>query len=320
FTLLAFLVFLASSYWVVPFLHLPSFFPFMLVLVVFFISVFLTINRAFLQGLTRFVHFSLSAILEVLLKLLVAIGLVFWGFKVNGALFGFLVGGVIAYFYTLVPLRFVLTGRQEEKIIPFKNKEFFSFALPVFFSTLAFTSLYTTDVVLVRHFLPGHESGFYAALSVLGKIIFFATSPMVAVAFPLISERHAKGVRYRHLLWVSFFIISLISFLAILLYFLFPQFIIKLLYGTPYLEAAPYLGFFAIFLSFYSLCFLLVNFFLSIGKTKVVAFPLIAGLLQIILIWFFHQSLWQIIFISIILLALLLVVLLLYCLQAIKKS
>jgi len=254
------------------------------------------------------------------LKLLIAIGLVFWGFKINGALFGFLVGGIVAYFYTLVPLRFVLASQQEEKTTNLKNKEFFRFALPVFFSTLAFTSLFTTDVILVRHFLPGHESGFYAALAVLGKIIFFVTSPIVAVAFPLISERHAKGARYRHLLWISFLLIGVVSFLATLIYFLWPQLMIKVLYGVPYLAAAPYLGFFAIFLSFYSLCFLMVNFFLSVGKTKAVILPLIAAVTQILFIWFFHQNLWQIIFISIFLLALLLISLLLYCLQVIKKS
>jgi len=318
FVLVFLLIFLILTPFIISFLHLNSSLPFILVLLAFFISVFLTINRAFLQGLLRFGYFSFSSILEIFLKLSVAIPLVIWGFKVNGALFGFLVGGIFGYLFTLIPLRWLFEKKNQK--LKMGKKKILSFTLPVFFSTLAFTSLYTSDVVLVRHFLPGQESGFYAALALLGKIIFFATSPIVAVSFPLISERHAIGVRYRHLLWTSLGLVGGICFLAMTVYFLFPSFLIKILYGSQYLPAVPFLGIFAVFLSLYSLSFLFVNFFLSIGRVKTVILPVVAGIFQIIFICFFHQNLRQIIFISVALLALLLVSLLLYCLQAIKKN
>jgi len=318
FVLVFLLIFLILTPFIISFLHLNSSLPFILVLLAFFISVFLTINRAFLQGLLRFGYFSFSSILEIFLKLSVAIPLVIWGFKVNGALFGFLVGGIFGYLFTLIPLRWLFEKKNQK--LKMGKKKILSFTLPVFFSTLAFTSLYTSDVVLVRHFLPGQESGFYAALALLGKIIFFATSPIVAVSFPLISERHASGDKYRHLLWTSLGLVGGICFLAMTVYFLFPSFLIKILYGSQYLPAVPFLGIFAVFLSLYSLSFLFVNFFLSIGRVKTVILPVVAGIFQIIFICFFHQNLRQIIFISVALAALLLVSLLLYCLQTIKKN
>jgi len=238
--------------------------------------------------------------------------LVILGFKVNGALGGILMGGVVGLLFTFFPLRFLWSQKQKREL---KTEEMFNFALPVFFSTLAFTSLYTTDVILVRHFLPGATSGLYAALSTLGKIIFFISGPIISVMFPLVSERHASGSNYRHLLWASLSLVTLVCFLSTSVYFLFPSFMINVLYGKQYLPAVPYLGLFGIFLSFYSLSFLLTNFFLSIGKTKTVIFPLIAGLLQIIFIFFFHQNLWQVIFISISLLALLFLGLLLFLIK-----
>jgi len=318
FVLVFLLIFLILTPFIISFLHLNSSLPFILVLLAFFISVFLTINRAFLQGLLRFGYFSFSSILEIFLKLSVAIPLVIWGFKVNGALFGFLVGGIFGYLFTLIPLRWLFEKKNQK--LKMGKKKILSFTLPVFFSTLAFTSLYTSDVVLVRHFLPGQESGFYAALALLGKIIFFATSPIVAVSFPLISERHASGDKYRHLLWTSLGLVGGICFLAMTVYFLFPSFLIKILYGSQYLPAVPFLGIFAVFLTLYSLSFLFVNFFLSIGRVKTVILPVVAGIFQIIFICFFHQNLRQIIFISVALAALLLVSLLLYCLQTIKKN
>lgn len=313
FSFLFLLVFLVLTPWITSFLHINSSLPFVLVLFSFFISLFLAINRAFLQGLLHFGHFSFNSFLEVFLKLLVSILFVILGFKVNGALFGFLAGGLVAYLFSFWPLR-KLPSKEEGKL-DLKRNDLFKYALPVFFSSLAFTSLYTSDVILVRHFFPGQISGFYAALSVLGKIIFFIVSPMVAVSFPLIAERHATGKKYHHLLWTSFVLMALACLAAIAAYFLLPSFLIKILYGSQFLPAAPYLGLFAIFLSLYSLSFLLVNFFLSIGRVKMVILPVVIGIFQVILISLFHQNLGQVIFISVLLLSLLFLSLLIYCLR-----
>ncbi|MDP2684772.1 MAG: hypothetical protein Q8P20_07100, partial [bacterium] len=53
-----------------------------------------------------------------------------------------------------------------------------------------------------------------------------------------------------------------------------------------------------IFMVFYSLSNLLVNFFLSIGKVKIVFIPLLAALAQAVIIWFYHNSITQIISVS----------------------
>ncbi len=316
FSFLVLLIFLILTPLITSFLHLPSSLPFIIVLGAFFIGIFSTINRAVLQGLLRFGYISLSSILEVGLKLVVAVVLVIWGFKINGALFGLLIAGIFAYFFTFSPLRFLLKTNQQK--LRLKGQEMLNFALPVFFSTLAFTSLYTSDVVLVRHFFPGEQSGFYGALSTLGKIIYFLAGPIIAVMFPMVSERHANGGKYKNLLWVSIGLVGIISFLGTVVYFLFPSLIIRILFGSQYLTAIPYLGFFGIFLSFYSLSFLFTNFYLSIKKTKVVIMPVMAAVLQIIFIWFFHQNLWRVVWISSGILALLLISLLVYYPQSEK--
>jgi O-antigen/teichoic acid export membrane protein len=312
FSFLVLLIFLLLAPFVTSFLHLSSILPYILVLVVFFVGIFSTINRAVLQGLFRFGFLTLSSVVEVGLKLVTALLLVILGFKVNGALGGILMGGVVGLLFTFFPLRFLWSQKQKREL---KTGEMFNFALPVFFSTLAFTSLYTTDVILVRHFLPGATSGLYAALSTLGKIIFFISGPIISVMFPLVSERHANGGKYKNLLAASLGLVGIICFGLTGIYFLFPTLVVKILFGKAYLPAATFLGFFGIFLSLYSLSFLLVNFYLSIQKTRAVILPIIAAGLQGILIWFFHQTLQQVIWISLIVTALLLFSLLLYLFQ-----
>jgi len=78
-------------------------------------------------------------------------------------------------------------------------------------------------------------------------------------------------------------------------YFLFPNLILKLLYGSQFLSASRYLGLFGVFLGLYSLAYFLGSFMLSQGKTKAVAgFSVLAVLLQVTLIYFSHQGILQI--------------------------
>lgn len=300
------------------FLHLNSFLPILLVLGFFFISIFLMINRSFLQGLLKFGYFSSSSILESGLKLIFAFLLVLIGWKVYGALAGFLAGGLGALLFSYFPLWGL---RKRKKItIKIKKEEIFKFALPVFFSTLAFTSLFGSDLILVRHFFPSEQAGFYAALSTIGRIIYFLTYPIISVMFPMISERYQSKVSYKNLILASLFLVFIISFSIAGFYFLFPHFIIRLFFGSQYLSISGFLGYFGLFLSFYSMAFLLNNFFLSIQRTKLVFLPVLAAFAQILFIYLFHENLWQIILISLSSSALLFFSLLLFLIKGRLKA
>jgi len=311
--LVALLLFLISTPFFASFLHLDSTFPLFIVGIFALMTVITMVNRATLQGLLRFGYFSASNILEMALKVGFAVLLVSLGLKVNGALFALIIGGIAGYFFTLFSLRFLPQPKGKEK--GFRSQEMFAFAIPVFFSTLSFTSLYTTDIILVRHFLVAQEAGFYAALATLGKIIFFASSPIVMVMFPMISEKHANGKKYINFLSLSLGLVFLVCLGVSGVYFLFPELMVNILYGSQYLSASPSLWLFAVFLSLYSFSYLLTNFYLSIKKVRIVSLPMAAALLQIILISLFHQNLKQAVSMSVLTTTLLLLGLLLYYLR-----
>jgi len=297
FSFLFLLVLSVFSPFIVSFLHLNSVFPFLIIVTTSFVGIFSTVNGAILQGLLRFGYVTAIGVTEMGLKLIVGVLLVVLGFKVNGALFGLLIGAVIAYFLSFYPLR-SLPSIEKEK--DFRSKPIITFILPVFFSILSFTSLYTIDIVLARHFLTAEEAGFYSALANLGKIIFFISGPVVSVMFPLISERYASGKRYYSLLLASLGLVAVICLIVTGVYFLLPELMVEMLYGSAYLAVAAYLGLFGIFISFYSLSFLLNRFYLSIGRVKMVGLPVLAAVIQMILILILHRSIKEIIFISII--------------------
>lgn len=295
---------------VVSFLRLSSVFPLILASLGFFVGLMMAISRGVLQGLLKFKEFSLSSLVENGLKVPIAVLLVILGFKVNGAVFALLLAALAAYLLTLFYLRFLnLNAGQKPNL---GKRDFISFAFPVFFFNLSFTSLFTLDTILVKHFFSAHDAGLYASLAVLGKIIYFGSSPIPMVLFPMVVEHHSRGKKYHHLLFTSFILVLLICSGLVLTYFLVPKLMVLLLFGKEYLEIVPLLGWMGVFIALYSLGYLLTNFFLSIEKTKTVIFPLIASLMQIILVILFHQSLFQVVKISIIISGLLLLSLMLY--------
>lgn len=311
FGLVGFILLTMLSPWFVSFLHIDSSFLVLIIIASSIIGIFLTINNAVLQGFLRFGLMSILGAAQVVLKLGAAILMVFWGLKVLGAVSAILLSIIAGFFLTgFFVARMIQKRKKTEKAIDIR--EIGRYALPVFFSTLAFVSLYTTDVVLARHFLSAQEAGFYASLATLGKIVFFASNPIIMVMFPMVSERHVNGKKYLDLLQMSFGLVLLACLGISLAYFFFPGLMIGILFGSEYLPAAPYLFLFAIFLSFYSLSYLLTSFYLSIKKTKIVFLPVVAALLQIVLIFLFHRDLQQTVLMSILTTTLLLVGLLFY--------
>jgi O-antigen/teichoic acid export membrane protein len=238
------------------------------------------------------------------------------GFRVGGAIAAIalatLLTVVLGYKLLLYHLPLNFFGKINRNV---SFEKIGTYSLAVFLSNLALTSLYTMDIVLARHFLTPLEAGGYAALSVLGKIIFFAASPIMMVMFPVVSARQANGENYRKVVVLSLLLVLSVSLGVSSLYFLLPQLMVGLLYGQDYLSFSSSLGSFAIFISLYSLCSLLLNFFLSVSKVKIVALPVILAGLQVILINFYHEGISQILAMNILVTIILLLGLLLYLLK-----
>ncbi len=277
-----------------------------------YLGIFSAVLTASLQGLMEFFRLGIMNVFGSWTKLLLAVVLVLFGFKVGGVVLGMFLSSLLSlalgYFILRSKLPLSLSGQV-------KTKESFGgigrYALAVFVANLSLTSIYTVDIVLARYFLPAVAAGQYAALSVLGKIVFFASSSITLVMFPIVSAREAEGKDYQKVILLSLGLVMAISFLIALAYFLFPELMISLLFGRAYLAVAGSLGIFAVFIGVYSLCSLLVNFFLSISRTRYLILPGSAALLQIVLIFFFHQSITEILRVNLLITSLLLAGLLL---------
>ena len=299
--LILFLIFspFLASYLKIKFFHLLLFSPFI-------IFVFLVpITRGILQGLQKFKGLGLNLISEGTSKLFLGIIFVVIGFGVNGAIGAMVLSYVIAFFIGFYPLKKLLI----KKLKKFNTKDVYKYSIPVLLILIGLTALYSIDVLLVKHFFSDREAGYYTAISTLGKILFFGSYSITQVMFPKVSELYIKKKPHKHLLYKSLLMMLIFLIPLTLLYFLFSGSIINLVYGKDYLEVANLLGLFAITMSLFSLIYTIAFYNLSINKTKFLFIIFLFNLLEIILIYMFHNTLKQIVFVLIILMILLFIIL-----------
>jgi O-antigen/teichoic acid export membrane protein len=292
-------------------LHIDSLPNFILLDIAIFFGLLQMLNRSMLQGLAKFSHFVVAHIIESYGKLLFGIISVYIGLQTPGAFGAFIIAGAVTYIYTEHILqRLFRQKKQELTKVPLRSLIKNSFES--FFMTVNMIALFNVDVVLVRYFLPPEQSGMYAALSVLGKIIYFGTAPVANTMLPLISEAHAQGKAYHRTFLTSLLLIFALSGCIVLGYSLFPEFIIKLLIGVKYIEASKYLMLFSIFISLCSLINLLTFLFFSIHAMVPIYVMILAPIAQFIGIVFYHRNIGDIIGVSIVVTASLFVFFLIY--------
>ena len=300
FSLFLFLFSLVISPLVTGFLRLPSVFLVLLANVVTIIGIYGGYCSSVIQGFLRFGITAFVSVSSSIFKIIFAVFFVYLGWRVTGVLFSQVISSLFFLFLVTFFIKNKISfpkGKIKEIRVP--EKEMLKYAIPVLFSSLALTSFYTTDILLVKNLFPANEAGLYASMAILGKIVFFASSSIGMVMFPLVAGKRARGENYRRIYLNSFLLVVFVSFSITAVYFLFPELMVNLLFGSQYLAIAPLLGLFAIFMSFYALVYLTVNFFLAAAKTAMIVLPLIGAVLQIVLIFLFHTSLRQVVLINI---------------------
>lgn len=280
------------------FLNVDSLFAVLCVAPIFYFSITTTVNQAAMQGTLSFTGVVITNLVSSLGKLILGLLFIWFGWALGGAILAVAIGVFMAYVISKKYIKKLLI-RDKLKENIFQIKTFITYSGPVIVQALAFTSLFTVDVILVKHFFGDFDAGLYAALSTLGKIIFFAASPITSVMFPIVSRNKSEGKNVKKVFFITLGITIGVSFTIVLMYWLLPSLTITLLYGTKYISAASNLVWMGLFIAIYTVSQQIVNYFLSIDIVHIVIIPAIAAILQILLIWFFHNSILQVLQISV---------------------
>ena len=210
-----------------------------------------------------------------------------------GAQLGLTASLAIALFILLFQARFIFSSPG----VPFDRRgvSLKSLGLSSLFMSASFTAMYSIDIILVKHYLPSVSAGLYAALATAGKIIFFASSPLAAAIIPVVARKAHQPSSARKELIIITLLVSLIGGLALAVFSFYPRLVIDSIFTSKFTEASVFLPLMGLALFFYSLSSVLANFLIAIGKIQTYYVCVIGLVMEVLLIFFFHHSLAQVI-------------------------
>ncbi|OIP58207.1 MAG: hypothetical protein COX79_00040 [Candidatus Levybacteria bacterium CG_4_10_14_0_2_um_filter_36_16] len=292
---IVFFILILTLPFIVSFLHINNVLLLVLIFILIVLSILFSLTGGVLQGEMRFFSLSILNMMGPFLKIVLGVGFLLLGLQIFGVVLGILLSSSIA-----VLISFYLVFKNHYKKTYKKQKDFFKefrkYGTGFFLSSLGITILSSMDIILVRHFFGAIPSGQYAALSLMGKAIFYLSAPIYFVFFPLIAQKREKKEKLFETVVLAGVVIVLFSSALSFVYFLFPDLILSIFFpAKEYKMLAPYLGIYSLYILIFSLAMLLNNYFLSIGKTEIYKINLGCGVLFIILLSIFHASLFQVI-------------------------
>ena len=299
---------LGAPFWQ-SFFHTASAWPFVILGVGVPIYFAQGVDRGMLQGQLRFIWLAMSYQAEMWVRLIAGVLLVWLGFGVNGAIAALTISFVATWLVAMQVRRTLPAGGV---YAPDQRREALTYAGPVAVALLSQIAINNSDVLLVKHYYPPEEAGLYAALALIGRIVFFATWSVVTVLLPSVAQRQEQGLPHRHLLWLSLGLVAAASVVVVAGAYFASDLIVGLLFGSDYMAVAPLLWLYALATTLFALANVFITYQLSLGKRVGSWVALGAGIVQIGAIILFHATLTQVVLVQVIVMTGLIAVLWLY--------
>jgi len=273
------------------YLRLPS--PlFMIVLAVGFVFYIpLGVKRGGMQGTCKFHRLAGSLSSEALIKLLSAVLLVWLGFGVFGAVLGIAASVILAFFLPSDDHELMVNPQPHT---PAHFREGLQ-AITFFVGQVIINNV---DILLVKHFFPADQAGLYAAIALVGRLLYFATWSVTSAMFPLSAgERQEKGSR--NVLAISLLFVVVLSGIFITVLEFCPTFIVRTLFGAGFSmvnnNLKSLLTMNAIAMAVYAITVVLITYEMSRRIANTAWLQLVVSGLVIAGVTAFHSSLMEVI-------------------------
>jgi len=142
----------------------------------------------------------------------------------------------------------------------------------------------------------------------IGRIVYFIAWMFVMLLLPEVVQLKKEGkdpskILFKYILYIAAIAITIIVGCA-----LFPNLAITLLFGEQYLDVAPLLWKYATATGLFALSNIFAYYYLSLDKYVPVLISAVFGVLQVVLIFLFHSTLEEVVYMQIIAMVLLLLV------------
>ncbi|HVU47103.1 MAG TPA: lipopolysaccharide biosynthesis protein [Terracidiphilus sp.] len=168
-----------------------------------------------------------------------------------------------------------------------------------------------SDIVLVKHFFPATLAGIYAAVAMVGRVIFAFSSAVVNSTFPLVAGTRDEQRKDLRVIATSLLLVLVTGGSTALGLLITPDSIWTLLFGPGFAIAGPYdvsllLALYALTTVIYSLSAVIITYEMSYKIANASWVQLAFSIALILGICYFHSSLQAVIAVQLILMMMLL--------------
>jgi len=265
----------------------------------------LGVRRGYIQGVQAFRSLAINFLLEGIVRLGGVFVLIGFGLGVTGAVLASVVAVIVSYFAAR-PIPPAHDSKSRSVLIPFQE----GLQAIVFFSGQVVINNF--DIVLVKHFFSSDEAGFYAAISLVGRLVNMCAWSVVNTMFPVSAASRSTSREGRPVLLMSLSLVFLILSVLVVGLWAVPSFLWRTIFGAHFAVAtsgglAPLLILYAVTTGIYSLSSVIITYEMSrkIANTSWAQMAFSAALVLGICV--FHQTLRQVIFVQLILMVVLLI-------------
>jgi O-antigen/teichoic acid export membrane protein len=221
----------------------------------------LGVRRGYIQGIHAFGPLAINFMVEGVARLVGAYLLIQFGMGVKGAVLASVAAVIISYFVAVPSPGLTSLSFQNIAISSGEGLQAI-----VFFSGQ--TIINNFDIVLVKHFFPPAEAGFYAAIALVGRLVNMCAWSVMHTMFPVSAGAGDEEHEGSRVLFTSLLLVLGILTALILGLWLLPGFLWKTLFGSHfqlgnYGALAPLLILYAITAGIYSLSSVIVTYEMS---------------------------------------------------------
>ena len=189
-----------------------------------------------------------------------------------------------------------------------KSKQVRNFFMLTAFYELTQIIINNSDILLVKHYFESYEAGLYASLALIGRIVYFIAWMFVMLLLPTVIQLQKEGKSTAPILFKYVGYIATIALIIVLTCAIIPETMINVLFGKSYLSMAPLLWKYAVATGMFAVSNIFAYYYLSLDKYIPVIISGVFGMLQMVLVIFFHENLQQVVHMQIIAMILLLVI------------
>jgi O-antigen/teichoic acid export membrane protein len=226
----------------------------------------LPVSVGALQGYQRFHAVAVIYVLPFALRLALLAVAAAAGFRLGGAVWAAIAGGIGTAVVGLALLREPL--RRGARSARPSLAPFLRYLVPVVLGLIGVALLTNLDLLVVKTRFSSDAAGTYAAASAFARVAFFLPATILTVLFPRTAARQARGEETADILGRALIVTTAFCALLTLAYALTGPGLVHTTFGAEFAAGGDLLWPMTVAMSLYSLTNVLVGFHLSRGESR----------------------------------------------------